>query len=75
MQILHPESMVTTEASQYLTEKGIRVASKTLEVWRCKSRGPKYKKVAARVYYTKAWLDEYLEGIEIKIYDPSASWG
>jgi hypothetical protein len=63
--------MVTPEASQYLTEKGIRVASKTLEVWRCKSRGPKYKKVGSRVYYERRWLDEFITGLEVKFFDPA----
>jgi hypothetical protein len=42
-----------------------------LEVWRCKKRGPKYKKVGFRVYYEQPWLDEFMVGLEIKIFDPA----
>jgi hypothetical protein len=69
--ILHPKAMTTVEAAKYLITSGHRTTSKTLEVWRCKKRGPKYKKVGSRVYYEQSWLDEFMAGIKVKIFDPA----
>jgi hypothetical protein len=70
--ITHPESIPTRQASRYLTEiKGIPTAESSLEVYRSTGRGPCYKKIGSRVFYTLDWLDKYAAGIEIKIYDPS----
>jgi hypothetical protein len=60
----------TVEASAYLTSCGVPYSKKTLEVFRCQKRGPKYKKIVSRVYYERRWLDEFLSGLEIKIFDP-----
>ncbi len=70
MKILYPKAMTTVEAAKYLTESGYPYTKKTLEAWRCQKRGPKYKKIVSRVYYEKSWLDEFLEGLEVKIFDP-----
>ena len=61
----------TQEASNYLTSCGIPYSKKTLEVFRCKKRGPKYKKIVSRVYYEQSWLDEFVAGLEVKTFDPS----
>jgi hypothetical protein len=61
----------TVEASAYLTSCGVPYSKKTLEVFRCKKRGPKYKKIVSRVYYERSWLDEFLKGLEVKIFDPA----
>jgi hypothetical protein len=61
----------TKEASAYLTSCGVPYTKKTLEVFRCRKRGPKYKKIVSRIYYEKKWLDEFLEGLEVKIFDPA----
>lgn len=61
----------TVEASTYLTSCGCPYTKKTLEVWRCLKRGPKYKKIVSRVYYEKEWLDEFVSGIEVKFFDPA----
>jgi hypothetical protein len=71
MEILHPKAMTTVEASAYLTSCGVPYTKKTLEVFRCRKRGPKYKKIVSRIYYEKKWLDEFLEGLEVKIFDPA----
>lgn len=71
MQIVHPQAMTTTEAAKYLIASGYRTTSKTLEVWRCKRRGPKYKKVGSRVYYEQPWLDEFMAGLEVRVFDPA----
>jgi hypothetical protein len=69
--ISHPGSITTQQAANYLTQLGVPTAKSSLEVFRCQSRGPKYKKIGNRVFYTKEWLDEYAQGIEIRIFDPS----
>jgi hypothetical protein len=44
----------THEAAAYL---GVR--PNTLEVWRCKHRGPKYAKLGSRIVYDPEDLDAY----------------
>lgn len=44
----------TAEAAEYL---GLR--PNTLEIWRCRHLGPKYKKLGRRILYDPADLDEY----------------
>ncbi len=61
----------TRQASAYLNSCGVPYSKKTLEVFRCKKRGPKYKKIVSRVYYEKGWLDDFLAGLEVKIFDPA----
>ena len=63
--------LTTAEASEYLTSQGVPYTKKTLEVFRCKKRGPRYKKIVSRVFYEKDWLDEFLAGLEVKIFDPA----
>jgi hypothetical protein len=67
----HPDLLTTRQASDFLTALGIPTAASSLEVARCRSRGPKYKKIGGRVYYTSDWLSEYAAGIEVRIFDPS----
>ncbi len=70
--IININAVPTIKAADYCTKiLGIPTAPSSLEVYRCKGRGPKYKKINSRVYYTLPWLDKYAQGIEIKIYDPS----
>lgn len=70
--ILHPEAISTKQAARYLTEiKGIPTASSTLEVFRCQGRGPKFKRVGSRIFYTTEWLDEYATGVPVRIFDPT----
>jgi hypothetical protein len=72
--ITNPETVTTKQASRYLTEvKGVPTAPSSLEVYRCRSKGPRYKKIGGRIYYTTSWLDEYARGVEIIIFDPSHS--
>ena len=67
----HPDLLTTKQASAYLTALGVPTAASSLEVARCKSRGPKYKKIGGRVFYTADWLAEYAAGVEVRIFDPS----
>lgn len=70
--ITSPENVPTKKAALYLQDvKGIPTAPSSLEVYRCKGKGPKYKKILSRVFYTLPWLDRYASGIEVKIYDPA----
>ncbi len=69
--ITHPDNITTKQAAAYLTQVGVPTAKSTLEVMRTQSRGPRYRKITSRVYYSKEWLDEYAQGVEVRIYDPS----
>ena len=70
--ITNPETIPTKQAAAYLTQiKNVPTAPSSLEVYRCTSRGPRYKKIQSRVFYTLAWLDEWARGVEVRIYDPS----
>ena len=70
--ISNPETLTTKQAAAYLSQlKSIPTAPSSLEVYRCKSCGPKYKKIGGRIYYTAPWLDEYAAGIEVKVFDHS----
>lgn len=69
---LNPKKLLTTkEAAQYLTAHGVSYKPSTLEVMRCEKRGLRYVKIVSRVYYPKEWLDEFLQGVPVKIFDPS----
>ena len=70
--IKNPYTITTAQAAAYLSQiKGVPTAKSTLEVFRCRSTGPKYKKVGGRVYYTAAWLDEYADGVPVVLFDPN----
>ena len=70
--IVNPDTITTKQAAAYLSQiKGVPTAASTLEVFRCQSRGPRYKKIGSRVFYTTTWLDQYAEGVEVKIYNPA----
>lgn len=70
--IVNPEVLTTKQASSYLTQiKNIPTAARTLEVWRHFSRGPVFKRIGRRCYYTVAWLDQWAHGVEVKIFDPT----
>jgi hypothetical protein len=70
--IIHLEAVTTKQASAYLSQiKGIPTAASSLEVYRCQSRGPKYRKIQSRIFYSLEWLDEWASGVEVKIFDPS----
>ena len=54
----------THEAAEYL---GVR--PNTLEVWRCKHRGPKYAKLGSRIVYDLDDLDDYYSARTISTRD------
>lgn len=55
-------NFTTKEASAYLEAQGVPHTPGTLEVMRCLRRGPAFKKIGRRVFYTKESLDYFLEG-------------
>jgi len=72
--IVNPEAVPTRQAAAYLSQiKNVPTAPSSLEVYRCQSRGPKYKKIGSRVFYTLAWLDQWAAGVEVMVYDHSRS--
>ncbi len=71
-EVASANNLTTTQAALYLSEvKGIPTSPKSLEVYRCQGKGPKFKKIISRVFYDIEWLDEYAQGIPVKIYDPA----
>ena len=60
----------TQEAAAYL---GIR--PNTLEVWRCKHRGPKYSKIGSRVLYALEDLDSFFNARAVYTRDVSNTSG
>ena len=72
--VSHPDAIPTKKASEFLTKVlGIPTAPSSLEVYRCSSRGPRYRKIGSRIFYTLEGLLDYAKGIEVKIFDPSCS--
>jgi len=65
-----PRSLRTREAAAYLG-----VAAGTLEVWRCKGRGPRYSKLGKVVVYDPTDLDAFRESRKVFTVDtmPAAS--
>ncbi len=59
----------TKEASEYLKKKGCPGTSGTLEVWRSLGKGPRFKRIRKRVYYTTRDLDEFAEGETVETSD------
>ncbi|MCM0755302.1 helix-turn-helix domain-containing protein [Desulfovibrio aminophilus] len=55
MKSIYPTPKLTTvEAAAYL-----RLQPGTLEVWRCRGRGPAYQKLGRRVVYDRSDLDAF----------------
>ena len=59
----------TKGAAQYLKEIGAAFTPNTLEVWRCQGRGPRFKKIARKVFYEKSALDEFVRGQSFETLD------
>lgn len=41
--------------------KILHQAPRTLTVWRCDGKGPRYTKLGRRIFYRRSWLGEYIE--------------
>lgn len=59
----------TRAAAEYLVSLGLFFRPGTLEVWRCHGRGPRFKKVARKVFYEKTALDEFACGVTVETAD------
>lgn len=55
------ERMATADASEYL---GVAVA--TMNTWRTQGKGPKFYRLAGRVFYRRADLDAYVEACAVE---------
>ena len=55
----------TKKASEYLRSLGFPFTAGTLSVWRVKDKGPKYKRVAGRIFYEKTALDDFAKGVSV----------
>ena len=56
----------TKEAAEVL-----RMSPGTLEVWRCDGRGPRYRKIGWKVFYTIEDIQEFIESGLVRTRD---SW-
>ena len=67
------QNLNTKEAAIYLKSIGIPFSEKTLEVWRCLGRGPRFKRIGRRVFYEYNSLIEFSKGkiIETNHNEPS----
>lgn len=52
----------TKEASSYFNKNGVEFTPATLTLWRSQGKGPRYKKIAWKVYYERQDLDEFMLG-------------
>lgn len=54
--------MTTKKAADFLTSIGLPVSAATLNRWRCvRSDGPRYQKVAGRIFYRAGDLRAFVE--------------
>ena len=55
--------LTTKEAAKYMADQGVNASPGTMEVWRCKGRGPRYRKIGGRwVRYATDDLDNFVRG-------------
>ena len=66
---MEPKHFDTRGAIEYLKQIGLSFRPGTLEVWRSLGKGPRYKKVARKVFYEKTALDEFAVGHTIETVD------
>lgn len=69
---MEQDNFDTQSAAKYLKSLGLAFRPGTLEVWRCKGRGPKYKRVARKVFYERSALDEFARGHTVETVDSVA---
>ncbi len=63
------QNLSTREAANYLAEQGTPFSVGTLEVWRHYRKGPSFKKIGKKVFYTPAALDKFIQGQTILTID------
>ena len=59
----------TKEASEHLKNIGTPFTPKTLEVWRCLGKGPRFIRVRRKVFYSKEDLEEFARGQIVETID------
>jgi hypothetical protein len=59
----------TKGAAEYLNSLGLLFRAGTLCVWRSQGKGPRYKKIARKVFYEKTALDEFAKGHTVDTVD------
>lgn len=62
-------NLSTNQAAEYLKSKGTPYSPGTLEVWRSQGRGPAFKRIGRRVFYTPGALDSFIEGETVQTID------
>lgn len=58
------KKLTTKEAAEFLG-----VQPNTLEIWRCRKKGPKYSKIGSRVLYDINALEEYFASQNVHTID------
>lgn len=43
----------------------LRQEPRTLTVWRCTGKGPRFLKIGRRVFYRPQWINEFLTACEV----------
>ena len=59
---MQKKKLDTKQASDYLDQLGTPFTASTLEVWRCLGKGPRFRKVARKVFYDPADLEVFASG-------------
>lgn len=69
------ENLNTKQASDFLENLGTPFSPGTLEVWRCLGKGPKFKRVARKIFYTRSDLLNFAKGQVVETIDSIDSEG
>jgi hypothetical protein len=61
----------TNEAAHFLQkELGVPIGTKkTLESWRCQGRGPAYRRLSGRIFYSREALESFARGEQVQTAD------
>jgi hypothetical protein len=59
---LDTQNFDTNGAADYLKSLGVCFSPGTLNLWRCKGKGPRFRKISGKVVYPKSALDEFVLG-------------
>lgn len=63
------KSFATEGAAAYLEDLGTPFTKGTLETWRCLGKGPRFRRIGRKVFYTKADLDRFSRGQIVETID------
>lgn len=64
--LMNKKFLNTREASDYLKRLGLEFSPATLSTWRSRGGGPRFKKIASKIYYERCELDSFLEGQAVR---------